>query len=173
MKQMQPRQGNLSNTLSGHDSSHNLKSSPTPHFNTLSVRLLSYGVFLAASLHFTNGTVILNILWEAHYPDDLAASALSICISLILCSLLHPLLSLKKYWEVTAESLSLFLIENPSGYSPSWSHHNQISLQDGINVCYCPHAVIHPNTVLADRPHWGHEEWLWSHKWEKKSRSSS
>lgn len=68
---------------------------PATHFNTLPSPHTSYGAFLAAFIHFTNGhiPIILNHLWEAHYPNDLAESLLTVGIYPFLRSLLHPVLS--------------------------------------------------------------------------------
>lgn len=68
---------------------------PATHFNTLPSPHMSYGAFLAAFIHFTNGhiPIILHHLWEAHYPNDLAENLLTVGIYPFLCSLLHPVLS--------------------------------------------------------------------------------
>ena len=54
-----------------------------------------YIIIITAFIHFTNGhnPIILNYLWEAHYPNDLVDNLLSVGISPFLCLVLHPVIS--------------------------------------------------------------------------------
>lgn len=111
---------------------------PAPHFNTLASPFLSYGAYLAAFLQFTNGhsPIILNHLWEAHYPDDLAETLMSLGISSCLCSPSHP--AFIKRTKRLAEGLSLSMADSPVNLPPPSStiikfHYED--QQDEINVC--------------------------------------